>query len=180
MGRWFDSVGDAVFVVSVGVCLLLFLGCESLKDAGKNAGKTATENLDKTVEKVIKSPLFKDAVKVQASAVVDAKVNATVTAKLLDFKKVNNIGTQINPWLWAKNVGMTNEIFSGGAGALMIVCIVLILVNRRKNDYKTGLLSLQRVVKNFRDPALVECIKPVVKATGSRAKKVFDRLLNQA
>ncbi len=174
----FHNIGRGI--TSAILCAIFLLGCESLKDAGKNAGQTATENLAKIAKEVCTSQPFKDAVKVQASAVVDAKVNATVTAKLIDFKKVNNIGTQINPWLWAKNVGMTNEIFSGGAGALMIVCIVLILVNRRKNDYQTGILSLQRVVKNYRDRDLIEAIKPCVRAMGKHKKRVFDRLLNQA
>ncbi len=168
-------------IVGIALCAALLLGCESLKDAGKNAGQTATDNLAKIAKEVCASQPFKDAVKVQASAVVDAKVNATVTAKFLEVQKTTSIGHDQNSVIaTARNVGLNNEIFSGGAGCLMVVCIVLILVNRRKNDYKTGLLSLQRVVKNYRDPALVECIKPVVKATGSRAKKVFDRLLTKA
>ena len=90
--------------------------------------------------------------------------------------------------LRAENVGLNNNIFSGGAGVIMITQVAMIVglfgfltaTARRMLAYREGLRVVQGAVKEANAVDVIERVKPRVKAMGRWRKKRFDEVLGEA
>ena len=90
--------------------------------------------------------------------------------------------------LRAENVGLNNNIFSGGAGVIMITQVAMIVglfgfltaTARRMLAYREGLRVIQGAVKEANALDVIERVKPRVRAMGKWRKKKFDEVLSEA
>jgi len=90
--------------------------------------------------------------------------------------------------LQAENVGLNNNIFSGGAGVIMITQVAMIVglfgfltaTARRMLAYREGLRVIQGAVKEANAVDVIERVKPRVRAMGAWRKKRFDEVLGEA
>ena len=87
--------------------------------------------------------------------------------------------------LRAENVGLNNNIFSGGAGVIMITQVAMIVglfgfltaTARRMLAYREGLRVIQGAVKEANAVDVIERVKPRVRAMGAWRKRRFDEVL---
>jgi hypothetical protein len=124
-------------------------------------------------------PAGRDAANVKATA-VETNVERTVSETIQHDKNTAN--------LRAENVGLNNNIFSGGAGVIMITQVAMIVglfgfltaTARRMLAYREGLRVVQGAVKEANAVDVIERVKPRVKAMGRWRKKRFDEVLGEA
>jgi hypothetical protein len=85
-------------------------------------------------------------------------------------------------------VGRIGNVFTGGAGVIMITQVVFIVglfgfltaTARRMLAYREGLRVVQGAVKEAKAADVIELVKPRVRAMGKWRKKMFDGVLSEA